>query len=162
MYKMWRQEKSYPAAQAPRMASAPLHLELRNDLRELGRLYDEVARFATGQGLEADVGHLLHLALEELVTNVIRHGCRPGHVHRIGVRVWCEPAAVLAEVEDDGVPFDPVTRSAAVDVDRPRAERAAGGLGLHLVRELMDRFEYERRGEWNVVRVVKCREGVNG
>jgi serine/threonine-protein kinase RsbW len=57
-------------------------------------------------------------------------------------------------IEDDGVAFDPLAR-AAPDVTADLDEREIGGLGIHLVRTLMDGMTYERRGERNVLVIVK-------
>ena len=61
-----------------------------------------------------------------------------------------EGRAVQVTFSDRGRPFD-LTAAPQVDVDAPLSERRAGGLGIHLVRQIMREVSYRREGEWNVL-----------
>jgi anti-sigma regulatory factor (Ser/Thr protein kinase) len=65
-----------------------------------------------------------------------------------------QPGEVKAEVEDDGRPFNPL-EAAEVDTAKPLEERTIGGLGIHLVRKLMDGLEYQRQEEKNLLIIRK-------
>jgi anti-anti-sigma factor len=98
-------------------------------------------------------GSLVHdcaLASEELLANVVMHayGGQPDGRAFVGVRLL--PEEVRIRFEDVGPPFNPLER-AAPDLDAPIAERPVGGLGLVLVRHLVERWEYARVGTTNVV-----------
>ena len=98
-------------------------------------------------------GPLVHdcvLAAEELLTNVVTHayGGQPGHRAAVGVRML--PSEIQIRFEDVGPPFNPL-EAAAPDLDAPIAERPIGGLGILLVRELVERWNYAREGATNVV-----------
>jgi serine/threonine-protein kinase RsbW len=73
------------------------------------------------------------------------------------VRLSAEPGEIKAEVEDDGEPFNPL-EAPEPDTEKSLEERTIGGLGIHLVRKLMDRLEYKREGERNLLTVRKYRE----
>ena len=121
---------------------------LNGDLRELERLSGEIGRFCSENSLSGDVEFQLNLVLEELFVNTVRHGGCEGVANCARVRLAPRADGVQVEFADRGVPFDPTT-APAVDIDAPLEERRGGGLGIHLVREMMRDIRYERAGEWN-------------
>ena len=129
--------------------SAPQQtLTLANDLAEITRLAAFVDTFcaplpATPKDLLA-----LHLTLEELVTNVISHGYTDGRTHTFTVALAADNGRVTAIVDDDAPAYDPLSRP-EVDTSFPIEDRPIGGLGVHLVRKLMDTARYERRDGHN-------------
>jgi serine/threonine-protein kinase RsbW len=127
-----------------------LEIKVNNTLSELERVNEALRKFSRWHVLSSNVVHDLHLALEEILTNVICYGYADDRQHEICVRLKVRPGAVIAEVEDDGRPFDPVA-APDVDVRRPIDERAPGGLGIHLVRKLMDSVEYKRQSGRNLL-----------
>jgi anti-sigma regulatory factor (Ser/Thr protein kinase) len=72
----------------------------------------------------------------------------------IRVRLDVQPGEVKAEVQDDGQPFNPL-EAAEVDTTKPLEERTIGGLGIHLVRKLMDGLEYQRQADRNLLILTK-------
>jgi anti-sigma regulatory factor (Ser/Thr protein kinase) len=115
---------------------------LDGNLDELGRLAGEAERFCRERSLSAEVQFDIDLALEELFINAVRHGGCEGMKEAVQVRLEAAADEVRVEFRDRGVPFDPTT---APPPDLTRI----GGLGIHLVRELMRDFRYQRTGEWN-------------
>jgi anti-sigma regulatory factor (Ser/Thr protein kinase) len=104
-----------------------------------------------------DVVFKLTLALEEAVTNVIQHAFtgRPPP-HRIEVALAIDAERIIAEIIDNGHAFDP---SAAPEPDRaaPLEARDPGGLGIHLIRRMMDAVDYRRVAGENRLRLQKKR-----
>ena len=106
-------------------------------------------------GLAADVGvpaekvARLDLAIEEWATNVCRHAY-PGGSGSVWVAVRREGPTLVVELSDEGSPFDP-TAAAEPDVSVPLSERSPGGLGLLLMRRMVDELSYRRDGHRNVV-----------
>ena len=104
----------------------------------------EIAQFTAdvfqSHRIDASILPSLDLVLEELFTNMVKYG-KGNHPVRVSLRKC--PGGVEGTLTDSGVePFD-VTQGPAVDIDAPLEERKAGGLGLHLVRKLVDSIEYE-------------------
>ena len=81
------------------------------------------------------------LALEEIFMNVAMHGTQGGHVPAVGLNIACEGEIVRLVVTDDAPAFDPL-QLATPNLDAPLEERPIGGLGIHLVREMMDAVAY--------------------
>lgn len=121
---------------------------------EVDRVHAAFAAFADAHALPAPVRRSLNVALDELLTNTTVHGfggCVGGVVT---VEVELYPDRVSVTITDDGKPFDPFG-VAAPDTALPLAERPVGGLGLHLLRGLLDEVSYERRADRNVVVLAK-------
>lgn len=98
----------------------------------------------------------LNMAVEELVTNVVRHS---GTREPVGVAIRTEPGSVSVELTDAGAAFDPFTQAARPALDASVDERPIGGLGVHLVKSMMDTVEYRREDGRNHVVVTMRTEG---
>jgi sigma-B regulation protein RsbU (phosphoserine phosphatase) len=131
-----------------------LQITLKNRLPEIARLSERLGEFAAAHQLTASVLHDVNLALEEAVTNVISHGYAEDREHEIVVRIRVEADAVIAAVQDDARPFNPLIAPEA-DVSKPVDERTVGGLGIHLMRRLMDGLEYQRLEDRNLLIMKK-------
>jgi serine/threonine-protein kinase RsbW len=131
-----------------------LSLYIKNDLGEIGRMSQAVAAWCHTQALPEEVEFQIDLVLDELVSNVIRHGLKDDKEHIIDVNLWCDGQDLVLEVEDDGVPFNPLD-SPIPDINQPIEARRIGGLGIHLVRQIMDNLAYERREGKNHLHMKK-------
>ena len=120
-----------------------MNIVVANDISELERLYRGVSQFCQEHELSADIEGDLNLALEEIVVNVIRYGHPEGGKHEIQVWLSLEQDCVVAIVEDDGLPFNPL-EAPEPDLDSPIETRPIGGLGIHLVRNITDGLAYCR------------------
>jgi anti-sigma regulatory factor (Ser/Thr protein kinase) len=134
--------------------SETLDLHLANDLAAMAGLAEAIDRFGAAHRLPADVLNALQVAVDEVVTNAITYGYAPGIRGEIAVRLRRRPDSVALEIEDDGMPFDPL-QAAPPDLGLPAAERPIGGLGIHFVRTLMDKVSYARRDGRNLLKLVK-------
>jgi len=94
------------------------------------------------------------LALEEHLTNVLTYGFRDGEERWISVRLQADKNALLAQIADTGKAYNPLT-APPVDTSIPLDEKPIGGLGVHLMRQMMDELTYVREGEVNVLRMSK-------
>jgi serine/threonine-protein kinase RsbW len=131
-----------------------VELRLANDLAGLAGLAERVEGFGAAQGLSANVVNALNVVLDEAVSNAINHGYDAGVRGEIAVRLRRAGDGVLVEVEDDGRPFDPL-QTPPPDLTLPLEQRPIGGLGVHLIRNLMDEVSYARVGGRNVLKMVK-------
>jgi len=132
-------------------------LRLEPLLSETPRLIEWVEARCAAAGVAGEIAMKLALVLEEAVANVIQHGL-PGSQppHRITVRLDVYADSVAAEVTDNGSPFDP-TSAPPPDLSLPLEQRPPGGLGIHLMREMMDGLDYRRSGDSNILRLRKER-----
>jgi anti-sigma regulatory factor (Ser/Thr protein kinase) len=117
---------------------------------------DWVASFAAAGGLSPVVRNAFDLSLEEWVTNVISYGYEDRTPHWITLRFFVDGTSARVEVEDDGRPFDPLS-CPPVDIAASLDERGIGGLGIHLIRRLMDSVEHRRVDGRNLLVLTKLR-----
>ncbi|EHJ46432.1 putative anti-sigma regulatory factor, serine/threonine protein kinase [Solidesulfovibrio carbinoliphilus subsp. oakridgensis] len=123
-------------------------LRLHNRLLELDRVADAVEAFGEAHGLPARLRFQIRLALDELLTNIISYGYPEDGDHLITVAMGQEGTRLRFVLEDDAQPFDPLTARTPDTTGTPE-ERRIGGLGIHLVRTIMDRVAYERVDDRN-------------
>ena len=101
--------------------------------------------FCVAERVPAEVAWRLQVALDEIVANIVSHGSLAGS--RGALDVWFRREGTIVEVTvaDDGPPFDPLARPAP-DLQGSLEAREPGGLGIALVRALMDEVCYAREG----------------
>ncbi len=119
-------------------------LVLKNDVHEVTRLSLFMKGVAEKIEIEKSLFRQLRLAVEEVVVNVIDYAYPTGIEGNITVRVMSDGHRIRFQIIDSGVPFDP-TALKKTDVSLPAEDRPIGGLGIMLVRELMDSINYERQ-----------------
>jgi serine/threonine-protein kinase RsbW len=129
---------------------------LHGHLGELQCLVAETVRFCREHSLGDEVEFELNLVLEELFTNSIRHGGCVGVENAVRVRLQLHDDGVHIEYSDRGAAFDPLS-APEPDLEGPLEERRAGGLGIHLVRQIVRDLAYRREGDWN--RITMRRPG---
>ena len=129
-----------------------LTISLKNDLAELPSLSEAATEFSERQGLPIELVNRVNLVLEEIVTNVISYGYDDSLEHEIAVRLSWNKPWIEIEIEDDGRPFNPL-EAPPPEMEKPLVERQIGGLGIHLVRNMMDDLEYRRENGKNCLRL---------
>ncbi len=135
-------------------ASDPLALTIENDLAQLAVVRDQVESFAKRENLSRDVIFAAKLVLEELLTNTISYGYSDKSVQLIEIRLEVRGDQLIISTVDDGLAFDPRTAKEP-NIESSLKDRAIGGLGVHLVKNLMDRVEYRHKDGKNHVTLRK-------
>jgi serine/threonine-protein kinase RsbW len=124
-----------------------LDLRIHNDGAAIGIVRDALDELGREFGIPDRALVHLQVALDEVVSNVVKYSWDDAERHEFLVRITVGSDRVDLEIFDDGRQFDPlsVPAPAAPVQQRPRP----GGLGIHLARQLVDRFTYERIGGRN-------------
>jgi serine/threonine-protein kinase RsbW len=104
-------------------------------------------RFARGHQLSSQAVGPFLMALDEILSNIVRHGCLAPDA-AIDLRFSLDRGNVEIEVVDTAAPFNPLL-APAPDTRSALDHRRPGGLGIALVRQLMDETRYERRADRN-------------
>ncbi|MBO4250617.1 MAG: SpoIIE family protein phosphatase [Paludibacteraceae bacterium] len=130
------------------MTSGHFSLVMRNDIQQIPTLAEWVEMI----GMPQELNMPINLALEEAVSNVMLYAY-PGKSGQ--VLVECDKSDKLVfTITDSGVPFDP-TQQEDPDVTQSAEERPIGGLGIFLVRQIMDDIRYERKDNKNILTLTK-------
>jgi serine/threonine-protein kinase RsbW len=127
---------------------------VKNQLAELERVNHAVEAFGAANGIGPKTIFQVNLALDEILTNVISYAFPDGAPHDILVHLAVSRGELTVHVEDDGRAFNPL-EIAPPDLHAPLADRSIGGLGMHLVRQVVDGLEYRREQGKNVLVLKK-------
>lgn len=137
--------------------SETLSLKVHTDRGEIGHITAEVETLAEREGWAPDLSYKVNLALEELVINIMDYGFEGGD-HQIDITLVSEDHRLTIEIVDSGKPFDPLNDAPVPDVNAPIEDRPIGGLGVYLVRSMMDDMQYRREGDRNYLTLIANRE----
>ncbi|MFA6404314.1 MAG: ATP-binding protein [Salinivirgaceae bacterium] len=97
----------------------------------------------------------LNLAIEEVVSNIIFYAYIDKKEHTITIEIQNQGKDICIQVTDDGQCFNLLESGNKVDINTSIEERKIGGLGIHILKTLVDKIEYARKGETNVVKLTK-------
>ena len=123
-------------------------LIMRNDIEQIPTL----AEWIEGLGIPVELNMPINLALEEIVSNVMLYAY-PHSSGRVIVE-FSKGDKLIFTITDSGIPFDP-TKQKEANITLSAEERQIGGLGIHLVRQIMDEVIYERIEDKNVLTLIK-------
>ena len=131
-----------------------VEMRIRNQLSEIEIVKTRFNNFSEQVGLSKSIRRKLNLVFDELLNNVISYAYEDGEVREIKLNFELAGNRLTVSIMDDGVPFNPFEMNAP-DTTVGLEERQVGGLGIHLVRSLMDRAIYQRHVDKNVVTLIK-------
>jgi sigma-B regulation protein RsbU (phosphoserine phosphatase) len=130
------------------------NIVLPNDIQEVPKLTDFVGEVCEDMGFDEETTKQVKLAIEEAVVNVMNYAYPPGQRGDVTIEAASNDTRLKFTIIDSGKPFDP-TVQADVDTTLPASERRIGGLGIHLVRQIMDSINYERVDSLNILTLRK-------
>jgi len=137
---------------------AGFRMSMGADRGDVGRFHASFTEFADAHGLPSALRRSMTVVLDELLTNTITHGLSHGGVTVTAV-VELDSDRLMVTLTDDGKPFDPFDQREGPrgnpDTTLSVEMRPIGGLGIHLVRKLVDEVSYARRDDRNVVVLAK-------
>jgi serine/threonine-protein kinase RsbW len=136
------------------MSGERLDLVLPSRLSELADLMDRVEAFFAAHGLPVAFAQTFSLAIDEIFTNIVEYAHEDAGPHPVAVSLIRAGDWIEAEVTDSGRAFDPLS-APVPDTVSGVEDRPIGGLGIFLVRKLMDKVEYNRADGRNHLRFGK-------
>lgn len=128
--------------------------ELKNTLKEIECLSLNIQEFCKNHSVSQKTIYDITLSLEELVTNIISYGYDDKNEHKIEIKFILQDDVIEITIKDDAKPFDP-TKHPEPDVNKSLEEKQIGGLGIHLVRNLMNTMSYKRDNGNNILTLTK-------
>ena len=138
------------------MKHPEVKLTVKNRIEDLLRVNSIFESFATQHEIGGRLRYHLLVSIEEILTNIIKYGFDEQGVHPIHITFRLVLENVEMEFEDRGREFNPL------EVDEPNLEtaiedRQLGGLGIHLVKKMVDVAEYRREGDRNILLLRKSK-----
>ena len=125
-----------------------------NDIAEIGRLEQFIEEIGNSFSLSPELIFNLNLVLEEAVVNVINYAYPQGTKELIHLSAALHQDSIVFVLTDTGKEFDP-TLAPEADINLSAQERPIGGLGIFLIRKIMDEVKYERIEGKNILTLVK-------
>ena len=127
---------------------------LHNNIDEIPSLAEFVEGVCEAVGFDVSLTMQMNLAIEEAVVNIINYAYPQGTHGVINIKAQANDVRLKFVITDSGAPFDPTVKD-DVDISLPAEQRPIGGLGIHLVRQLMDTINYEYTDGQNVLSLRK-------
>ena len=134
-------------------------LTISNDRAYLAQVRDLVTRGVSIGEFPVTYLNRLQIAVDEAVTNIIEHGYadQPHGTAQIEINVEVDSDRFRIQISDNGMSFDP-NQMSDVDMQSHAASGKAGGLGVFLMRKIMDQVDYQyQKGKKNQLTLVKLR-----
>ena len=136
--------------------SEPLFLKIPPRHDQLERIPAAVEEFGERDNWPPGLIFKLNLVLEELGVNIVNYSGATGEIE---ISLVSDDETVTVEIADNGRPFNPLDELATPDISAPLEERPIGGLGIHLVRSVMDDLRYSRKDGKNRLAMTKRKAG---
>ena len=133
--------------------SEQLKLKVETNPSELERISATVEDIGQRENWPAQFIFRVNLVLEELGLNIMSYGYDEG-LHEFEITLTSEADVLRIEFTDDGRPFDPLNEAPELDLDASVDDRKVGGLGIHLVRTMVDEMSYRREQDKNHLTLV--------
>ncbi|MCK5686666.1 SpoIIE family protein phosphatase, partial [bacterium] len=134
--------------------SVQLKMDIINDLSEIDRVKQDFSAFSEQNQIPTTIRRQFNLVFDELLNNIISYAYSDDKKHHIEVDIVLTHEKLTVSIADDGLPFNPFAGKAP-DITIGLEERKIGGLGIHLVRSLVDKAIYHRKVDKNIVVLVK-------
>ena len=129
-------------------------LTFKNEEQELSRVAEFMETVCDELQLDMHVAMKLQVAMEEMVTNVIFYAYPKGANADITLTAESDGKELTFVLSDTGKPFDPTTKEDA-DLDVSPMDREQGGMGILIVKNIMNEVSYQRLGEMNQLTMKK-------
>lgn len=138
------------------MSDGALTLKIPNSLDALSAALEDIEAFGASQNWPTSWLFNTNLAIDELLSNVIKYGYGDAtESHEIVIELLRADEALTIILRDDGVAFDPLADAPPPDLDSNVDDRPIGGLGVHLVKTLVDEVRYARVDGQNEVTLIQ-------
>jgi len=129
----------------------------RRATNSLEGIFAFLQEFASAEGLDESVTYVMNLVVEELFTNMVKHS--PGGAAEIPISLTREGRKLVMRLVDRDVDEFDITRAKKASTDLPLEQRKPGGLGLHLIKHMVDEIDYQYKDNSSVITIIKELKG---
>ncbi len=129
-------------------------VRIENDLSEIAKVDEKLDDFAEQFGVPPAIAATFHIIFDDLLNNVISYGFNDEQRHFIDISLGLTASSLIVSIADDGVPFNPLDETVP-DTTLSIEDRPIGGLGIHIVVNMVDDISYQRTADKNVLTLTK-------
>jgi anti-sigma regulatory factor (Ser/Thr protein kinase) len=156
----WRGSSNpWPDQSMPPAPEQTVNVAIRNDVADLANVVETVDRVGAEAGIPARTVMQLQVVLDEVLSNIIKYAWPDGGSHEFCVGISVQDGGIEIKITDDGRPFNPLNQVPPA-APPPGRRPVPGGVGIHMVKQLVDGFEYVRFDGHNQITLTK-RYGLN-
>jgi serine phosphatase RsbU (regulator of sigma subunit)/anti-sigma regulatory factor (Ser/Thr protein kinase) len=137
-----------------------LETTIQNRLPEIERFKHSFNAFSEQNRIPTSVRRKMNLVFDELLNNIISYAYSDDDEHDIEIGLKLLENRLMVSIVDDGIPFNPLNVDSP-DIELSLGERKVGGLGVHLVRKVIDKVSYQRRIDKNMITFVQYLDSNN-
>lgn len=127
---------------------------IENQVGELSALAERIDKLAEEWELSSALAMNVNLVIEEAVSNIIFYAFPDKNKHEIKISISADNKMLTIKIADEGIPFNPLEQKQP-DINLPAEERPVGGLGIFLMSQIMDKMQYSRKGNENILTLKK-------
>jgi sigma-B regulation protein RsbU (phosphoserine phosphatase) len=151
---------SFHGGKKSKMASRDIFV-VKNALSEIETVNNRFAEFAKQHNIEDTVINVFRIVFDEMLNNIVSYAYDDTEEHEIEINIHFSDSRINVSIIDDGKPFNPLGLNPP-DTSASLEDRGIGGLGIHLVRKMMDDIHYQRKIDKNVLSMTKVIKPNNG
>ena len=129
-------------------------IAILNETDQVHVAMQQFEAFAEDHAIPMPMVMKINIVLDEIISNIIKYGFPEEDKQELHIRLTMREKDLSMIIRDNGMPFNPF-QTTPPDLSKSVEEREIGGLGIHLVRQLMDDFSYRREQDSNIVEMTK-------
>ena len=138
----------------PEIKESELHMIVSNSNQEIPTLIFEMEKFLEPYNLDHMVIYDIILVLEEIIVNIIDYAYPKDELHTFSVRIEIKDEFAYFTIRDDGIPFNPLEKEDP-NLELPIENREIGGLGILMIKQIMQNIKYKRKLQENILTFQK-------
>lgn len=127
-----------------------INIKIKNDLSELDKVFSKLQTFSDNNNLDKKIIFNLHLALDDILNNIISYGYTDTKSHFIYITIKNSKRSVRLSIKDDSQKWN-LTKKSDPDITKSIGEKKIGGLGIYLIKNLFDTVDYKRKNGKNLL-----------
>ncbi len=137
-----------------KVSSIKSSIKIINDLKQITTVIEWFEAFALENKMPFGMIQKFSIVFDELLNNIISYAYNDEHEHEIEIEIELKSNRLIITISDEGIPFNPFKKEPP-DTMLSVEDRIIGGMGIHLVKNLMDEYDYKRNVNNNIITLVK-------